>query len=127
MGDAYGESNRVADLNVGGDPYTISNYRNKGFDIKIRWKSLTNNGKDATIEIIVVGDDVPTKSPTDAPTTIKCVNEEGTVYVKKRNNGKPDKLQTCNWINKAKTVTKALERCRKRWDGEYVFNRCKKL
>merc|ERR1712241_757967 len=327
--DAYGESNRVAELNVGDDPYIITNYRNKGFDIKIRWKSLTNNGKDANIEIIVVGDDVPTmaptvscggneigrfqfelntdrfngetgwelidnetndsiekidkdqhngnqkyiypidlnqgdkyyclqegscytvkvtdaygdglengagtyvgylddeiiingdgkfgseishefcvgdanpdttdpteapttrnptkaptneptmnptksptknptnaptnapttsptnapvnnptnaptnapttKVPTDAPTvfedvgneptsapTIKCVNEEGTVYVKKRNNGKPDKLQTCDWIGKAKTVAKALERCKKKYNGEFVFNRCKK-
>merc|ERR1712241_903985 len=69
--DAYGESNRVAELNVGDDPYIITNYRNEGFDIKIRWKSLTNNGKDANIEIIVVGDDVPTMAP-----TISCGGNE---------------------------------------------------
>jgi len=59
----YGESNRVADLNVG-DTYTIPNFQNKNFDVTIRWKSIANDGRDATVEITTVGDEVPTEAPT---------------------------------------------------------------
>merc|ERR1711971_1066814 len=61
--DGYGESNRVADLNAG-DSFKIENFKGKPFDVTIRVKSITNNGRDANIEITTLGDGVPTMTPT---------------------------------------------------------------
>merc|ERR1712232_1129391 len=61
--DGYGESNRVADLNAG-DSFKIENFKGKPFDVTIHVKSITNNGRDANIEIRTLGDGVPTMAPT---------------------------------------------------------------
>jgi len=61
--DNYGESNRIADLSPG-DTYQITDFAGKPVDVTIRYKSLTGNGQDANIEIITLGDGVPTMAPT---------------------------------------------------------------
>jgi len=63
--DGYGESNRIADLDVDGS-FTISNFRGAAFDVIIRVESISNNGLDANIEISHISDGVPTESPTES-------------------------------------------------------------
>jgi len=63
--DEYGESNRIADLNPG-EQHTIRNFKGTIFDVTIFVKPFLNNGRDAPIEISVVGDGVPTESPTES-------------------------------------------------------------
>merc|ERR1712194_146552 len=63
--DGYGESNRIADLNVDGS-FIISNFKGTAFDVIIRVKSISNNGRDANIQIITQDDGVPTESPTES-------------------------------------------------------------
>merc|ERR1712048_793231 len=61
--DGYGESNRIADLSVG-QSHKIENFKDTSFDVIIRVQSFSNNNKDAIIEIITLGDGVPTAAPT---------------------------------------------------------------
>merc|ERR1712194_679448 len=63
--DGYGESNRIADLNVDGS-FIISNFKGTAFDVTIRVESISNNGRDANIQIITQDDGVPTESPTES-------------------------------------------------------------
>lgn len=69
--DKYGESNRLAALDVG-QSYTINNYKGTQYSVTIKVNSITNSLKDANIEITTSGGNgngPNPPAPTPAPPT----------------------------------------------------------
>merc|ERR1711865_709996 len=61
--DAFGESNRMADLKPG-ESYTIPNFKGTTVDVTITVQPYENKGRDAPIEISIQNKGAPTESPT---------------------------------------------------------------
>jgi len=133
----YGESNRIAALNVGGS-YTIPNFGGE-LDVTIKLNSITNGGRDANIEI-KSGDDPLPVSPTDAPTVFDDVKigssptaaptptptcpSNSRDWIFQNRNGKKKK---CSWIKTSTSGKQARTRCGKKYNGKRVQRACPRV